>query len=238
VGVTVTIAEHAALDGQVVQIESSYNLDLPASSYVLAAQHEFEAGPIKFGREVATDFNIDTFEEAFGLQGGTLYRATRTITDSHGIDTLFSLALWEGNSYSVNTQVAAADPSHEVVELFELFTITETEFGLSLSPRRQAAAFEDSERDGLTMYKLIPEVGTMTIKKKTRAVQRGLPTWSGRSVRGGELYQVEAPSPPDPRRSFTLVGSSAVSMLWPLPAAQEEPVMDFLEQVVCGWGKH
>lgn len=83
--------------------------------------------------------------------------------------------------------------------------------------------------------KLVPGVGTLTIKKKTRGVQTSMPSWRGRRVRGGELYQDDAPSPPDPRPLFTLVGSSAVTIMWPQPGAREEDSMNFLSEVACTW---
>lgn len=226
---------HTALDGEVVEIESSHNLQLPVSTYVVAAQHEFESGPVKFGREVATDFNIHSFDESYAFQSGMLHRATRTITDLQGIDTLFSLALWEGTSYSVNTQVAARDGSGTVIQLFDLFAITESDTGLSLTPRAEEASFEDTPRTGLRMYKLIPGVGTLTIKKKTEGIERTLPSWRGQRVRGGELYRDDAVAD-DARRLFTLVGSSAVTILWPQRISREEDILDFLSEVVCNWG--
>lgn len=227
---------HAALDGSVVEIESSQDVGGPATTYLFAAQHEFECGSIPDVREIASEFELSTFDEAYALQGGTLFRGTRLITDQQGDELVYSLAVWEGRRYAVKTNVGAHYPSSEVTELFNLFTIRELPNGLWLIPRDHRGAIDYQARLAPSILKGVPNVGTLRIKQLTRETIGYLPSWQGRPVAGGELYR-DQPTAHDDRILFTHVSDQAVTTLWPALDANTADVVSALSNLKVQWLK-
>ena len=228
--------KHTALDGSLVEIASSHDLGVPATTYLFAAQHEFESGTIPFVREIASEFQISQFDEAYELQGGTLYRAARLLEDQQGDEFLYSLAVWEGTTFSVKTRVGAQFPSSEVIELFNLFTIQESPTGISLIPRESRGSIDYEARVAPSIVKGLPRLGTLTIRQLTRETARHLPPWGGYAVAGGQLYK-DRPTSQDERQMFTHVADKAMSSLWPEPDADLSDVVSALSELRVQWSK-
>jgi hypothetical protein len=231
--------KHLALDGSVVTIDTSDGLDLqrPASSIgvysVDGIEREFTGSHRDFGRDVAADVGL-VLDEEYALQGGTFLAGSVTqvwpeIGDAGDpITSLLRLGVWEGDQYSLHAHIYGGD-GLDLIDLFNRFTIIETDLGIQLLPGSPGAGTSAREP---SLLKDVPGVGLLDIIALTTREVRALPRWQGTRVRGGELFLSEV----DGRgRYYVLVGGSARTAVLPASDCSHSTLAPALETLQVSW---
>jgi hypothetical protein len=233
---TYSTVTYRAVDGGEVKIGSSRSLTLPVTAYGYAQGHQFEAGNLNLGRIVAADLGVN-LSESYTLQGGTLSRGTAVHIDPQdGYDYLFGLALWEGNSHSVDIKVDPSAPSSAVIALFDSFTLTDVPAGLILTPR--TGSYGQNWNDAPRILKFVPGLGLLIVRQLTRELVTSTellpPAGEGEPVDGGWLYQVP-PLEAGDYPNFILISSDSVTTIDPDDDASLDEVLVGLAELRVGW---
>lgn len=229
-------AIHVALDGSLAELSGPFRTDTPATVYARVADHLFESSTLPAIRDVLAQFEVNDFDESYSVQGGTLHRATRVLLNQQSFEVTYSFGVWEGKTHAVKTNIGPEFPSSEVIELFELFDITEDVGGLSMTPRDRSILFDRDWRSGPRVAKRAPDVGIFVIRPRTTETEAHLPPYGGTPVSDGEVYQ-DGPSD-DGRFLYTHVSSNAVTTLWPGWPVNTSAVARALEEMQVDWSNN
>ncbi len=232
------MAVYRMINGPSVRIEGpSLDLTRPTTTFGVATagsyRQELGAGPRTFGPAVAQDWGVNLTEE-YSFQKGTLRIGTVNYTDAvTKVFSIIRIGIWEGEATSLKTTRYDVG-SDEMIAVLSEFIFDETEFGLMLSPNPGSSFSYDLNEKAPMLFKDIPGVGVLEIKRLTKATSRRVPPWEGKQVRGGELFVTDRGSP---KMTYLLVSPSALTIIDPDFERPEEEVVDALSEMTVAWNQ-
>jgi hypothetical protein len=223
---------HRSLDGRQFALSGRLDLGQPGTSVLeLAVRgrlHELTAGPAGLGDEVAAALGVGRIDEELSYQGGTLLvgrarpydRQTRLVED-------LVLAVWRGRHHSLVTQFYGASTAG-VLTMLRTLRISEHRDGLSVRP--EPGAGSDFAAPA-TVLKQVPGLGLLEVSPLTDQHARALPSWSGLSTSGGELFQDQLS---DGRPYFVLATSDTWTTVVPLAGSPTDRIPGLLGGLSVG----
>lgn len=227
---------YTALDGGSVQLSAEVSLNSPPTSIVVATvgerEHEFTSGAPWFGQSVADEFGVDLAEE-YSFQGGRLSLGEALQVDPlDGRESVFKLAVWEGEMFSLETGYYEGDLGF-LIALLDMFTIAESGGGISISPVNPAAT-PLASRGGKQpqLLKWVGGLGLLEIWQRTSEGDAELPPWEGASVAGGELFhEMDMAGQP----VYLLVGDDAITRIYGDKEATSSKMLEATEGLSAHW---
>lgn len=232
-------AQHLALDGSVVTIQSASAADLETDASSVAVfsvdgiAREFTASHRSFGADVAEYYGAD-LRETYSLQGGQLLvgSAIQVWPELNNSDrpltSLLRVGVWQGQQYSVVSHLYGG-VNADVVHLFSQFKITETSNGIRLEPLFASATRHFHEP---SVLKELPSIGLLDIAALTTNETRRLPRWHGTELSGGELFTDEVGAG---GRYYVLVGNTARTLVMPSSDCDHSSVLQGLQHLQVSW---
>lgn len=214
-----------ALDGSLVRFSGPLNLASAGTTmfalinYGGGVQQEFGSGGLDFAKHVARAHRV-TFSEEYAFEGGRLRLGSVVESlEKYQLRHTLRLGLWEGKTASVKTVMYNRTPG-DLLAVYEQLGIEETPLGAILRPKNGY----DFVRDGRgrpNVWTPVPGFGLIDVSKLTTSVARGLPSWPGARVKGGELFVQNRGDAQ--RELLILVGDTAVAQIDP-----DGPITDSL----------
>jgi hypothetical protein len=223
---------HRSLDGRRFVLSGGLDLGQPGTSVLGTAVrgrlHELTAGPAGLGDEVAAALGVGRFDEELSYQGGTLLvgrarpydRRTRLVED-------LVLAVWRGRDHSLVTQFYGASTAG-ILAVLRTLRISEHRDGVSVRPEPGAGSDFTAPA---TVLKEVPGLGLLEVSPLTDQHARTLPSWSGLSVSGGELFSDRLS---DGRPYFVLATSDTWTTVVPLPGSPTDRIPGLLGGLSVG----
>ncbi len=179
---------HRALDGRRIQFSGRLDLGAPVTSVAEIAvrrrRHEFTAGSLALGDDVARTLGISEFEQELHYQDGVLLTAR-----THPYDSKIRLreerltAVWRGRRHSLFTHLYRATAS-DALALLRTVQISEHDDGISLTPQAGSGFAAPA-----VVVKQVPGLGVLEVSPLTAEHAKQLPRWRGLTTRAGELFQ-------------------------------------------------
>lgn len=228
-------AQHVAIDGSVVSIESAVDLRVgPPTGAAWAVvpslmqAHPFTVYPAGHSRTIEEavrsnfpDVEVDEAEE-LSLKGGTLRVGQVGVPRDGGVHRI-AVAAWEGEHGCLTTSLAS-DRRRALVEAFDTLQFTDHDRGLSIdSPvvtrPRPPELFQE-----------IVGVGVLGVRPAVSSELERVPRAEGRRTRHGEVFRLRAES-----RALLLLGRGAVVRLQPHDDAGEEEIAETVEGLRVEW---
>lgn len=228
-------AQHMAIDGSVVSIESPVDLRLgPPTGAAWAVvpslmqAHPFTVYPAGHSRvmEKAVRANFPDVEleeeEELSLKGGTL-RVGQVGVPRDGGAHRIAVGAWEGRRGCLTTSLASAN-RQALVEAFDTLQFSEHSRGLVIdSPiitrPRPPEHFQE-----------IVGVGMLGVRPAVSSELERVPRGEGRRTRHGEVFRLRADS-----RSMLLLGKHSVVRIQPHDDADDERLADAVEELRVEW---
>lgn len=221
---------------------------------------ELTAGPRSLGRDLAFDPRIavqtEVLEE-YSHGAGRLLLASGDSTpgpdgrhwdlapDGAPVRESVTFAIWEGERFSLHTQVygARATALDSAFEALGRLTVAERDDGLMVRPHGGVTFYLD---DGPVILQDLPGVALVEVMQLTGRTARVLPRRPGTRVSGGELF---AHVPAHDRHATRMHGSahlhpdtflrkvtpSAIATILPHVHAGEDAVMDLASGLHVRW---
>lgn len=225
---------HRALDGSLVRIQTSLDLERPFSSVlnlrIGSHVQEFVAGALPFAADNAKDLGVEAFREEYRFQGGTLRFGVATQVDpSTRVRSQLLVAAWEGTAYSLYTFAYNTTDSAELLAVLDRTRLTETAEGIALAP----VDLSSTPIADVWLLKELPTLGLLMIESPGRAARKRLPAWGGAAVQGGELFVEDGQE----ARRFVLVGATTVTQVLPDPDDDPNSLLPALAELQVDWVK-
>jgi hypothetical protein len=182
-------AIHRSLDGRRFEFSGGLDLGLPFTSVLDVAiggrLHEFTAGAVGLGADVAGALGAAGFDEEFSYQDGALLvgrlrpydRQIRLVEE-------VLVAVWQGARHCLVTQLYGLKTA-DLLGVLRTLRISEYDDGLAIRP---GAGSSSEFAAPATVVKQIPELGLLEVSPLTDQHVKTLPSWRGLSTPAGELF--------------------------------------------------
>lgn len=225
------------LDGTQVAFAGELDFSRPATTLaeVLLADgkdlQQFASGDLMFGEWSAREVGVTQWEEEYSYQHGILRIGGAVIVDQFtGSRRLAQMGTWEGQNFSLKTQVIGGKPA-DVLRYFEALEVLEEDLGIRVTPRA-GAGFSRDDPHVPRILKVIPGLGTVIARQLTESLKQNKPSWDGLRVAGGELYRIGSGE----RISLTLLGESAQVTIVPHAWMDEAEAIEMASRLQVSWG--
>jgi hypothetical protein len=187
---------HTAVDGSEFELAGVDFVFSPTSFAVWrvgSKRHMFGAGNHGYARHYALEeLGVGQFSETYSLEQGDLNVGSWVSLDSpdgrYRSDRI--IGVWEGLDHSFWVTFPG-ETSEYLLWLLDLFSISESSSGVSLTERDPATAslIQKGERQPFALQ-FTPGLGILEISSMDAARAAALPAWSGLQVTGGELFRL------------------------------------------------
>ena len=234
-------ATHTLLSSEMVILDAPYDIESGHATNFLTVEvgsrglQELKAGPLPFGEAVARQVvGVLVFDEEYEYKGGRLRMGSAVQVDpvSNNAETRRS-AVWEGTSFSLNTNIYEGH-SGDLVAILDEFEFVERDNGLALEIRRPEVTRTNRRLHSPRFVKESKELGLITSMERTDGSEYRVPTWAGKSVRGGDLYQSDTSGE---TVRFLLVGRSSITEIIPRPGADVETIAQGAAELIVQWAR-
>jgi hypothetical protein len=209
------------------------SIGLPSSFIELESPigtREIAGGDLSFGRWVAEELHITTFDQELDYEGGRVLVGGAVSTLFGAAKWLQLIGIWEGGAHSLkSTQVGGKQET--LIGLFELLNIAEESSGIALQPRSKDLRVLTEGLHGPQVAVPIRDLGILHVRRLTEELRSSLPDWSGLEVRGGQLFLEEG----ERASTLILVGESTYSKFYSADSAGSEQVRAFVDSLVVDW---
>lgn len=228
-------AQHVAIDGSVVSIESEVELrggPVTGAGWAVVPSmmqaHPFIAYPAGHSQVIVDvlranfpDVEIGD-EEELSLKGGRL-RVGEIGIPRDGGRRRIAVAAWEGQHGCLTTSLAS-DKRRSLIEAFDTLQFSDRQGGVAIdSP--VAARPRPPE-----LIQEIEGIGVLAVRPAVAVELERVPREEGRRTRHGEVFRVRAES-----RALLLLGRGSVARLQPRPETPDEELAEAVEGLKIEW---
>lgn len=232
---TLTRAEHLAIDGSVVAIEADADVRTGATATgwaivpSLMRTHPFTISPAGHSGVIEDAVRGGTGEVAIGevadysVKGGRLRIVEVTLPTATGGERTLTVGAWEGARGCLTTSLVGSQ-TERLVEIFDTLAFTERSRGLAIDSPVTARPREPE------VITEVPELGVLGIQPAISSVLDRIPRARGHRTSHGELFRIRATS-----NALTLVTSSAVTKIQPLDEGSPDELVGLAESLQVEW---
>lgn len=228
-------AQHVAIDGSVVSIESEVELrggPVTGAGWAVVPSmmqaHPFIVYPAGHS-QVIVDSLRENFpdvelgeEEELSLKGGRL-RVGEVGIPRDGGRRRIAVAAWEGEHGCLTTALPA-DQRRTLVEAFDTLQFREEERGLAID---SPVALRPRPPE---LIQEIAGIGVLAVRPAVAVELERVPRDEGRRTRHGELFRVRAES-----RALLLLGRGSVARIQPREETGDEELAEAVEGLRVDW---
>ncbi len=222
------------LEGSIVRVTAPQTLNPLFSSFMElvfpSGTREIASGDLGYGRWVADELQIGSFDQEYEYQGGRLLVGGAVTTLFGSAKWMQRIAIWEGANHSLKTVQVGGD-AEGLVALYEQLNIDETETGVTSIPKSIDLRILTEGLHGPQIATTIGDVGIVHVRRMTPELRSTLPDWSGIQVLGGELFLDDT----ERTSTFVIAGDSAYTKFYPASSADPSESLEFASSVVVSW---
>lgn len=228
-------AEHLAIDGSVVTIETDVDLAEGATATgwaiapALMRAHPFANHPPGFSETVLASVRQSfpdvrfLSEQEYSLKNGSLRVVEVVLPTATGGTRVLTAGAWEGRGGCLTTSLRG-NATEQLVEVYDTLNFTDSARGLVIdspviaNPRSPEVVTE------------IPDVGLLSVRPATVAELQFIPKSAGAETAHGELFRLKSGS-----ASVAYVSQSAVARIDPGPDARIRAVTSVASSLAVQW---
>ncbi len=228
-------AQHVAIDGSVVSVESDLEEGggpVTGAGWAVVPSmmraHPFTVYPAGHSRvmERAVRENFPDVEmedeEELSLKDGQL-RVGTVVTPRDGGPYRMTVAAWEGRHGCMTTSVSGGKHS-TLIEAFDTLQFSDTERGIAIDSPIVAQPRPPE------LIQEIPGLGILAVRPAVSSELERVPRNEGRRTRHGEVFRIREES-----RALLFLGRDAVARIQPKGDADEERLAEAVESLSVEW---